>query len=180
MDHTKDRKRNRLQGHNYSQNGLYFVTICTNNRLPTLGTISDGKMVLSKLGILSEKFILNSQFLPSGFEIDNFIIMPNHIHIIIFINDPNVCVGTGLVPVPKTRTTTRVVPTISQIVGSLKSKIVNKYIKQIERNHWPYFEGKIWQRSFHDRIIRNDHELENIREYISNNPINWDNDDYKL
>ena len=87
-------------------------------------------------------------------------IMPNHIHGILVIN-----YREGASPSP----------TISAIVGSFKSKCSLEYLKYIEQNNLN-IAGQIWQRSFYDHIIRNDKSLDKIREYISNNPENWEQD----
>ena len=95
--------------------------------------------------------------------------MPNHIHMILVIRNDNILNRT------LNRTAARAVPTISDIVGSLKSKISVEYISHIKNNILD-ISGDIWHRSFYDHIIRIDESLNNIRKYIKNNPATWDND----
>jgi len=90
--------------------------------------------------------------------------MPNHIHGILIINKRD-----GASPSP----------TLNQIIGFFKSKSVIEYLKYIKENDFN-LSGQIWQRSFHDHIIRNDKSLNNIREYIRNNPATWDNDEENI
>mgnify|MGYP000924348807 FL=1 len=92
--------------------------------------------------------------------LDDYIIMPNHIHGIIIVNK---------------RAEASAAPTISQIIRSFKSRSTLEYIRYIKENNLNV-SGKIWQRSFYDQIIRNNRSLNAIKEYIQNNPINWEND----
>ncbi len=91
--------------------------------------------------------------------------MPNHIHGILIINNNEI----------NKRADARPAPTISDIICAFKSKCAFKYLQYIKRNNLN-ISGKIWQRSFYDRIIRNERSLNAIREYISNNPVNWEQD----
>lgn len=162
MKNLQFRKKNRWQGHDYSENGYYFVTICTKGKMCWFGEIFDNKMVLNECGKIVENSLLD---LPSHYEkcsIDSYVIMPNHLHVLIFINDANVV--TGFKPV-----TTKAY-SLSEIIRGLKT-FSSRRVHEL--NHWDFS----WQRSFHDRVIRNDKELENIREYISNNPLNWNKDE---
>ena len=85
--------------------------------------------------------------------------MPNHFHGIVRINFEN-------------RATARVAPTLGQIIGSFKSKCANDYLKYIRINHLNEI-GKLWQRNYFEHVIRNEIELNNIREYIRDNPLRW-------
>ena len=145
------RKLNRLKNYDYSSNGLYFVTICTKNRVQHVNLTEYGK-------ILNDQIIeMNSIYTDK--EIMKYVIMPDHLHMIIYLfNDKNVC-GTSRTPSP----TNAVIPSM---ISTLK-RFVNKKIG---------FD--IWQRSFHDHIIRNENELRQLWQYIDNNPINWASDIY--
>ena len=167
----KDKKQYRRRNYDYSQNGSYFITICTADREMFFGDINDGKIELSEIGWIAEKFWqeIPSHFL--GVNLDEYVIMPNHIHGVIEINksDP---VGTGHCPVPTVGSKFgHVTPkSLSTIVGSYKS-IVTKEINLHIQN-----SGFAWQLRFHDRIIRDEGELNRIREYIESNPSNWESD----
>lgn len=99
-------------------------------------------------------------------ELDQYIIMPNHLHGILIINNRINELS---------RAQASGAPTIGQIIRSFKSKCTVEYVKYIKQNNLN-ISGKIWQRSFHDHVIRNEQTLNAIREYISNNPINWEQD----
>jgi len=166
------RKLNRLPDHDYSNDGIYFVTICSKYRQNIFSIINHAvgtglapvrdpiDMKLTDLGIIINKHWLNIPNQNINIDIDQYIIMPNHIHGIIIINK-----RTGASPVP----------TLSKIIGSFKSKSSIEYLRFIKQNNLNLF-GQIWQRSFHDHVIRDEKSLNKIREYIVNNPINWESD----
>ena len=158
------RKPNRLHGYDYSLAGTYFITICTQNRECSLSRIDgmnvnvgDGFPVpqLTEEGIIADKYIkLICDKFPSV-AVENYVIMPNHIHIILYLTS-----GTGD---PS--------PTIGSVIGWLKYTIT----KQINiMSDMP--SVKFFQRSFHDHIIRNAKEFQMIYKYIDENPVNWEND----
>ncbi len=181
MKQFKTRKQNRLKEYDYSLNGHYFVTICSNNKENIFGEYienpvgtalaavryennSNNDIKLSKLGQ-----IIDNQWndIPNQYdnvELDEYIIMPNHIHGILILHK-----RTGASPVP----------TISNIIGSFKSKTSVEYLRYINNKKLNVC-GKIWQRSFHDHIIRNDRSLNNTREYIINNPMTWGDDENNI
>ena len=98
-------------------------------------------------------------------ELDQYIIMPNHVHGILIINKNDI----------NKRADTRPAPTISDIICAFKSKSTMEYLNYLKRNN-TYIPVNIWQRSFHDHIIRNERSLSAIREYIYVNPENWEQD----
>ncbi len=182
MNHP--RKNLRLKDYNYSANGGYFITICTKNRENYFGEIKDDKMFLSEYGHLVKKYW---EEIPEHFDdviLDMFVIMPNHIHWIVFLEN-EICGGDVLGK-----------PEISGIRGEIefsrdvgnanlrslhprtKEKIplvIQNFKASVTRNGKIFFPTLkfAWKKSFHDRIIRNENELEHFREYIVNNPINW-------
>jgi putative transposase len=168
-DRMKNGKLNRLKNFDYSQNGMYFVTICVKNREHFLGEITKNKMHLSDIGKITRKCW---QEIPSHFphiSLDEFIVMPNHIHGIIEIinvGNNNYCSLPPNCSLPNQKK----YPWQTIWSRSLSSAIRGFKIgvtKWCNQNNHEYFS---WQRSFHDRVIRNDHELNRIREYIFNNP----------
>ena len=183
----KDRKRTRLKGHDYSETGMYYVTICTYNRINMFGEIHDIEMILNDAGYMVESVLKTLQNYYPGILMDTYIVMPNHIHAIIGINYP---VGAGPCAGPdnssndnKTLSSGQArgpVPTaklsLSDIVYRIKSLTTNKYIDGVKNNNWKSFDKHLWQRSFHDHIIRTNESLDKIREYIINNPKTWDDD----
>ena len=147
----RTRKKNRLENFDYSQNGLYFITICTKNRFEYFAVIENQNIKMTAYGVIAEKAIQNISKFYNSVYIDKYVIMPNHIHMIIRIeNDIN---GQTIVT-----------PTISNIVNQMKGYISKQ-------------SGfSIWQKSFHDHIIRNEKEYAILWNYIEYNPCTWEND----
>ncbi|MGH7801433.1 MAG: transposase [Thermodesulfobacteriota bacterium] len=164
----KERKLNRLKDYDYSQNGYYFVTICTKNREAWFGKIESGKMILNQYGEIVERHWKEMPNYYKNVEIDEFIIMPNHIHGIIIINRNynDGIVGTEHCSVP----TEKNHGLLSNIVKSFKNAVTKRVHDQFQDY------GFKWQRSFYDHIIRDEIPLNKIREYITNNPLKWESD----
>jgi len=185
----------RLYNYDYGQNGAYFVTICTKNREYFFGEIKNGKIQLSKIG----KFIFSewekTPIIRPGVVLGEFVIMPNHFHAIVIIDHQDL-------NNVETHLGGYYVETYSY--ASLQSKNIrlpqntnayyqNKFGPQFRnlsaiirgfkgtttKNIRSFgFKNFAWQSRFHDRIIRNEQELNNVRNYIINNPKNWREDDY--
>lgn len=145
------RKELRLQSYEYSQTGVYFITICTRDKNRILSEVRNGKRVLLPFGLISEKYIKEIGNYYDNVRFDNYVIMPNHIHVLISISG-----GSSGTPTP----------TVSQIVSTFK-RFCNKD-----------FGGNIWQRSFFDHVIRNDEDYLRHMQYINENPKKWENDEY--
>ncbi|MFA3783776.1 transposase [Melioribacteraceae bacterium 4301-Me] len=159
-----ERKRTRLIDYDYSSPHYYFVTICTKNKKNLFGDVINSKVVLNKNGIVVKELWLRIVEHFTNVELDEYILMPNHFHGIIIIYDK-----VGLRS-PQTEIKTKNF-SLSQIIAYFKYQ-TTKRINLIEG-----VEGRvIWQRSFYDRIIRNEKELEKIRHYIHYNAIKWDED----
>lgn len=176
--------------YDYSQAGYYFVTMCVNNRELLLGEIKDGKMALSAAGEVA-RFTWNDLTRHNmNILLDEFVIMPNHMHGIIIIKDSvgagskparvninqtNVRIKTmvdrdnnvraGLEPAP-----THGLPEIVRQFKTFSAKIINQTRKISGRS--------VWQRNYYEHIIRDDNDLNRIREYIINNPVKWEEDEY--
>jgi REP element-mobilizing transposase RayT len=175
----------RLQGYDYSQIGAYFVTVCTKNRKCLFGDVVNGKMVLNDAGKMIEKwyFELTNKF--HDIQCDQYIIMPNHIHFII-INvgaDLRVCpddmgehIGSPLRVCPDDMGE-HIGSPLHKIIQWFKTMTTNEYIRNVKNNGWEPFDKKLWQRNYYEHIICNEQELNKIREYIINNPLNWTSDE---
>jgi len=180
------RRSIRLKGYDYSQAGGYYVTIVTQLRETFFGKICGGEMIFNEAGrmVNIEWGSLQERF--PNIETDVFQVMPNHLHGIIIIHNPEP-VGAGLVPahatradlVPAhaTRATTRVAPTIGEIVGTFKSITTHKYIQGVDEFAWPVFYKKLWQRNYYEHILRDQADTKRIAGYILDNPVNWDQDE---
>ena len=151
------RRSIRLKGYDYSLPGEYYITMVTQNRENLFGDIIDDKVVLSEAGEMVQKTwkILASRF--QNIRLDESIIMPNHFHSIIMIIE-------------------KTFASIGDIVGTFKSITTHEYIVGVKNSGWPPFDTRLWQRNYWERIIRNEKELDRIREYIRNNPIKWQSD----
>ena len=151
------RKPIRLPDYDDSRPGAYFITICTKDRRCILSDISVGadalggpNLQLTDTGKVVEQYILSTDHIP-GFRVDKYVVMPNHIHMILRI-------GSG----PPGASA----PTVSDAVGALK-RLVNRRLGH-----------DIWQRSFHEHVIRNENDYREIWEYIDANPAKWAEDRY--
>lgn len=177
------RKRQRLSCFDYSEDWYYFVTICTKNKQEFFWEIIDGEMVLNEFGEIAKQEILNTPLIRDDILIDEFIVMPNHIHIIICICsdkrfndkikenfDANTNVGNACVRSLRANDFTK--NKLSNAVQWIKSTVTNK----IRKNYNNYEFA--WQKSFYDTILRNEKQYLKIKEYIINNPMKREFDEY--
>ncbi len=150
------------------------MTICTEGRKCLLGEIGNDRVRLSDAGEMVESVWVDIPKHYSAVKIDSFVAMPNHIHGIIILG---VGAGPRACPDKKQRLgqPQGVAPTFSlpDVVRRFKSLTTTKYIKGVARNRWPEFPGRLWQRNYYEHVIRNENELNLIREYIQMNPIKW-------
>ena len=151
------RRSIRLESYNYSQCGAYFINICTKNREPYFEKYLELKLIVQKQWKLIPKRYQHV-------ELDEYIIMPDHFHGILFLQSLD-WAGVGQVQDLPLHA-----PTIGDIVGSFKSLCVHDWLKHIYKNKINEI-GKFWQRNYYEHIIRDENELNRIREYIINNPL---------
>ena len=154
------RKPTRLKGYDYSLNGAYFITICTKDKKCILGKIVGQGLApvvtdLSQYGKIAKGQLLDLENRYKSVKIDKYVIMPNHIHIILVMDN-----SAGASPCP----------TISDVVCSFKSLTTRMCNKADNKSQ------KIFQTSFHDHIIRGKKDYQKIWEYIDTNPIKWELD----
>ena len=162
------RRSIRLPGYDYTTPDAYYVTICADEKRFIFGDIIDGVMHLNLAGKTVNAVW---QRLPNYFKnitLDGFVIMPNHLHGIIIINDNN----WQRSPQKTYPTFTGTKPgSLSAIVQNLKS-VSSRKVNRILKN-----SGTIWQSNFYERIPRNETAINRIRQYILDNPKNWENDE---
>lgn len=194
----------RLQTWDYSSNGAYFITICTQNRQHFFGNIHNGVMQLSDIGKFAEHFWVE---IPNHFpfvELGNFVIMPNHVHGILIISDMSVetrfiasengDIGFTVSENEKTpfvdeNEKTRLIASLQVQTGGFsgnKNPMINDSVSKIIR----WYKGRCsyecrkynpdfcWQSRFYDHIIRNTKSFDNIQNYIFENPLNWEKDKF--
>jgi len=184
---TRRRRSIRLKGYDYTQSGGYFVTICTHQQTDLFGAVIDDEMRLNAYGQIAYHEWLKSAEIRQEIEIDEFVVMPNHLHGIVFINkdvsrrgDDLPAHRRGEWPVHR-RGDRPVAPTARgpapKSLGALMAGYKSAVTKQInQRRGSP--GAPVWQRNYYEHIIRNEKSLDAIREYIAQNPRRWALDRY--
>jgi putative transposase len=153
MTIDKNRKSLRLPHYDYATPGAYFLTICVADRACLLGSVTDGKVVLSRGGRIVEE---TWRTLPSHYphiELDEFVVMPNHMHGLLVIRED------GSHPLP-------------ELVRAFKSFSAREINKAPTGSRRP-----LWQRGYHEHVVRGEKDLNAIRGYIQNNPLQWEMDE---
>jgi len=182
-------KSTRLQNWDYGWDGAYFITICTQNRKNYFGQIKNGQMQLSNIGVIANILWYEIKNHARNIQLGEFIIMPNHIHGILILNNGNNSNNGNTVETGHALSLPQYPPsdslqkhktigqnrfqnigknTISSIVGGYKSAVT-------KHAHRLNFTFK-WQRNYWEHIIRNENEYKHISQYIIDNPIKWEND----
>ncbi|HEX3050154.1 MAG TPA: transposase [Aggregatilineaceae bacterium] len=166
------RRSIRLQPYDYAQAGAYFVTICTVGRACWLGEVVGGEMRLSALGQIVEREWLRTPTICPQVELDAYVIMPNHFHAVLLLTDVGAYCNTPLQHAPDT---TQSLQSPSQTLGAIIRGFKGATTKQI--NLLRQTPGaSFWQRNYYEHIIRDEHDLAEIRRYIEFNPGCWADD----
>jgi REP element-mobilizing transposase RayT len=170
MNRLPVRKQNRLKGYDYSQAGCYFITICSAEKRPIFSRISVGDAALgvplielTDIGTIIKRYIENIQTTYNDINLGNFVIMPNHVHLLITL--------PGGTPKPHDTRLRAASPTRSAvplIINALKS-LATKEIKKA-----------VWQRGYYDHIIRDSSDYETKWNYIETNPARWTDDEFYI
>jgi len=174
----RERKSNRLKNYDYSESGYYFVTVCTQNREEWFGKIESGEMFLSTSGEIARDFWAEIPLHFQHIEIDEFSVMPNHVHGILIIEENmvrDVIVGNAYM---RSNQRNAFMHSLQNRTKMLLPKIIQQYKASVTRKI-NSFEGGLhfgWQKSFYDHVIRNDKSLDNLRQSIANNPLKWELD----
>jgi len=174
------RRSIRLKGYDYTQPGAYFVTLVTYERMPLFGEIVNGEMRLNDIGRVAERCWLD---IPSHFPhvaLDAFVIMPNHVHGILWIIEsppgtaemPEMVGAKSFSPRPPPSSTEHPRGT-SKTIGSVIRGFKIGVTKWVRQNTDIYI---VWQRNYYEHIIRNERALNAIRQYIIENPRRWQMD----
>ena len=166
--HMRNRHTMRIKDFDYSQPGGYFVTICTKHRLYLFGEIFREEMRLSSVCEIAKRFWLEiPKYFPNT-ELDEFVIMPNHIHAIIIINSS--VVGIHHNESLRKHSYQHIIPySLGSIIRSYKGAVYRECRRQ-------GYDDFYWQRNYYEHIIRNDKDLNNIRDYIEGNISKWEID----
>lgn len=159
------RKAVRLANYDYAQNGAYFVTICAAEKYPLFGVVRRGdpcgrppvspSVQLTPLGQIAQDLLISLDTL-CPVSVPCFIVMPNHIHAILVLEQ---------------QATARVAPTLGQVVGAYKSRVAHQWLAVCKKRG--VVMGKIWQRGYYEHVIRNPDDFDQIAAYIQGNPARW-------
>jgi len=164
----KRRRSLRLRGYDYSQPGAYFVTICAKDHLPQFGEIRGNDMKLNEQGSIVEKIWKEIPEHFTNVPLDEFIVMPNHVHGILLLDENPDCKGTACRAPTVEGFGKPVKGSLPTIIRSFKSESTHR-INRLDKR-----KGiSIWQRNYYEHIIRNQDSLNRIRRYIQENPIKW-------
>ncbi|MEI6421725.1 MAG: transposase, partial [Lentisphaerota bacterium] len=146
----------RLKGHDYAGGGVYFVTICAHREA---GDVFAPPDVCEMVSMEWENAVWagNHEGCP-------YVVMPDHFHALVRIP-----VGAGLVSALR-KAGTRPAPTLGDVIGAFKSRVVHEYIAGVRARRWPRFSGKIWHRNYYEMIVRSEEAEQRIAEYIRMNP----------
>ena len=159
------RKHSRLKTYDYTNSGCYFITFCTKDRAHVLssivgrGALTPPLVELTDIGKIAAEVIERTSVVYPGISIDNYVIMPNHVHLLIRISPVD-----GGVRAP--RPTENGSVSITEVIKAMKSITTRK------------IGTKIWQTSFYDHVIRNDEDYQTRFRYIEENPAKWQQDKY--
>ncbi len=176
------RRSTRLRGYDYSRSGAYYVTICTWNRECIFGEIIADMMVLNEIGIIVDEEWRKSSLIRKEIELDDYVIMPNHLHGIVMIANKSNVGAFGERPhcgrfhgeniEDGSRSGLRLK---SKSLGSFMSGFQSSVTRRVTKiRQTP--GGHVWQRNYYDHVIRNNEEFNRIKTYIRNNPAKWRTD----
>ena len=193
----------RMPGWNYAGNGMYYLTVVTQNRVCLFGKIENGKMKLSEFGKIADSEWYKSFEIRTELFSDDFVLMPNHLHAIVILKNIDDCEEThgrvveahGRAPLhahnanvgdqinDKNRKNKlyRKPKSISSFMAGYKSAVTTRINNWIDNNS-PKEKynrtNRLWQVNYHDRVIRNQEEYLRIKNYIRNNPKDWKSDGF--
>jgi putative transposase len=152
-----NRKLIRLQNYDYSRQGLYFVTICSQDRQCLFGSVTNDNIFLNDAGKMLEYWWKELENKFEQVSLEQYVVMPNHLHGVILLNTTGGHIG----------------PRLQEIIQWFKTMTTNEYIRGVKQGNFSVFNKKLWQRSYYEHIIRNEEGLNKAREYILNNPLQW-------
>ena len=170
------RRSNRLRGFDYTQAGAYFVTIVAQERTSFFGLVCSEEMRPNEAGRMACRIWESLPLRFPAIEMDSFVVMPNHLHGIVLIHQEPVgapLVGARRSATGESRATTRVAPTLGDVIGAYKSLTTVEYVRGVRTMNWPPFHKRLWQRNYYERVVRDEESLESIRQYILDNPARW-------
>ena len=167
------RRSTRLPDYDYGQSGAYFITICTQGRICLFGDVKDGEILLNGPGQIVHEEWLRTESIRSEVKLDAFFVMPNHFHGVVVITTPAPPVGrtSASVGTHGRASLQRAPKSLGSLVAGFKSS-ATKRINEVRSTPG----APVWQRNYYERVIRNERELDAIRQYIVDNPEKWPED----
>jgi len=155
------RRSIRLADFDYTTAGVYFVTVCVQDRVPLLGNLSGGKMQENEAGLMVRAAWEGLPEHYPGVSVDAFVSMPDHVHGILVLNDhdPN---DAAL--------------SLPDIMQRWKSWTTTLYRRGVNEQNWQPFPSRLWQRNYYERIVRDEKEWQRYKDYIGHNPLKWADD----
>lgn len=172
---TKHHRRSiRLPEYDYSLEGAYYITMCTQGRKCLFGDIIDGCMVLNPYGEIVRQELLRTPEIRREITLGEWVIMPNHVHVIVLINDHYDNVGaTGRSPLPCRAKPCGPKPhSLAAFIAGFKSGAAKRINEMRKTTGCP-----VWQRNYFEHVIRRERAYDRIRQYIIENPLYWALDD---
>ncbi len=173
----------RLPHYDYSQPGWYFITVCLRDRLRLFGEVIASEVRLSEAGSMVRAVW---EGLPHRFcrlKVDSLVVMPDHVHgLLVLTSRDREAAGCEIESecdlhrkheVERQHEVRPKGPTLGRIMQAFKSITTHEYILGVRQKGWPPFRGRLWQRNYHDHVIRGARMLERIRRYITDNPCRW-------
>jgi putative transposase len=171
MSNNRSRRSIRLKGYDYSADGAYFITICVRDLECLLGEIHDGQMILNEYGAIVRDVWEDLPERVSDIDIDEYVVMPNHFHAIVLINkSPQSTEIYKDLDVDDSKARRKMI--LPKVVGRFKM-LAAKAINQSRE-----IEGSFWQHNYYERVIRSEEDCQIIRQYIINNPRQWEMDEH--
>jgi REP element-mobilizing transposase RayT len=168
------RRSIRLPGYDYRQAGIYFVTLCTHQKAGLFGRIYDGEMHSSKLGIVVDEEWRRMAMLRKNVQLDLHVVMPNHVHGLIVMEDNSDCHSSRGFPTKTGQAShTLQADSLGAIIGQFKVAVTRR-----ARSIPLHSDQRIWQRNYHEHVVRDEKSLNSIRRYVIENPARWAEDSY--
>ncbi|MRR09433.1 hypothetical protein EG831_05025 [bacterium] len=172
----KHRSSIRLQGYDYSAAGAYYVTICTHDRSCLFGDVVGGVMIMNECGRIVEQELIRTPTIRREIRLDTWVVMPNHVHVIIVIDDvgsQDVAVqpvgATGRSPLPAPRGPSP--RSLGSFIAGFKSSVTMRINQHQNTPGHP-----VWQRNYYEHVVRNGRSYDTIKRYVLENPLHWGQD----
>lgn len=163
MSKYPTRKNMRLPHYDYSQNGAYFITVCTQHRVIMFGDITNGEMCANPAGKLVEEAWNFIPSLHADYHLVEFQLMPNHIHGILLVMESD----------ESNQVNSARRNSIGTVIQRFKMYTTSQYIEGVKARGWKPFPGRLWQRGYYEHVIRNEVEMYELRKYVRDNPLKW-------